>query len=115
MVSGIYNKTSKKTLSSKYRLCKSSLSKSLGLMFRAKPESLVFVFKDEKIIPLHMFFVFFPIDVLYLNKKKQVVEIKKDFKPFTFHTPRKKALYVVELPAGSIKISRTALGDKIFF
>lgn len=111
----IYNKSKKTEVSSECRLCKSQVSKFLGLMFRTKPEPLVFVFGREKIIPLHMFFVFFPIDVLYLNKKKEVVELKKGFKPFTFYTPRKKALYVVELPAGSIGSSRISRGDKISF
>ena len=57
----------------------------------------MFVFKKEKIIPLHMLFVFFPINVLFLNKNKKIVEIKNNFKPFTFYTPKNKAMYIVEL------------------
>jgi len=44
-----------------------------------------------------MFFVFYPIDVLLLNKHKEIVEIKKNFKPFTFWTSKEKGKYVVEL------------------
>ena len=107
--------TTKKTLPAKdAKICKSIFSKTRGLMF-SKPKSLIFIFKKEKIIPLHMFFVFHPIDVLFLNKNKIVVEIKKNFRPFTLYTPKNKAMYVIELPKDAIKSSKTGIGDKIEF
>ena len=63
----------------------------------SKRKNLIFVFDKEEIVPLHMFFVFFPIDVLFLDKNKRIVEIKKDFKPFTYYRPKNKAMYVVEI------------------
>jgi len=84
-------------------------------MFRIKPKTLVFYFKKEKIVPLHMVFVFFPIDIIYLNSKKKIVELKKNFKPFTFFTPSKKARYIIELPAGTISKTKTKMGNKIQF
>jgi len=48
-------------------------------------------------VSLHMFFVFHPIDVLLLNKNKEIVEIKRNFKPFTFWSSKEKGKYVVEL------------------
>lgn len=62
-----------------------------------------------------MFFVFHPIDVLFLNKNKIVVEIKENFKPFSFYTPKNKAMYVIELGKDAIKSSKTEIGDKIEF
>jgi len=44
-----------------------------------------------------MCFVFYPIDVLILNEKKEVVEIKQKLKPFTFWNSKEKGKYVVEL------------------
>lgn len=44
-----------------------------------------------------MFLVFYPIDVLILDKDKIIVEIKRNFKPFTFWNAQKKGKYVVEL------------------
>lgn len=84
-------------------------------MFLIKPKPLIFIFKKEKIIPLHMLFVFYPIDILFLNKNKIVAEIKENFKPFSFYTPKNKAQYVIELPQGTIKKTKTALGDRINF
>ena len=62
-----------------------------------------------------MLFVFFPIDVLFLNKNKKVVDIKEDFRPFTFYASRQKAAYAVELPQGTINKSKTNIGDLIEF
>jgi hypothetical protein len=91
-------------------VCRSAWSKARGLMF-SRPKNLVFAFDQDSHVPLHMFFVFFPIDVFYLDAHKKVIEAKKNFKPFTLHTPRNKARYVVEVPSPStIKV-----GDTITF
>ncbi len=58
-----------------------------------------------------MFFVFYKIDVLFLSKEKNVVEIKRNFKPFTFYTPKRRAAYVVEL----LDCRNACVGDKISF
>ena len=111
----IKNLTRKTILAKKYKICKNIFSKSLGLMFSIRNGSLILNFKKEKINPLHMFFVFYPIDVLFLNKDKVVVEIKENFQPFTFYTPKKKSKYIIELPKGIIEKSKTKVGDKINF
>lgn len=77
------------------KICKSLWSKTRGLMF-SKKKNLMFVFDDEKRRSLHMLFVFFPIDVLFLDKNKKVVE-KARLKPFSFYKSKKKAKYVVEI------------------
>jgi len=81
----------------------------LGLMFCLKPRTLIFDFDQEHIISLHMFFVFFPIDVIFLDKDKRVIEIKRNFKPFTIHESKNKAQYIIESSIG-INID---LNDKI--
>ncbi len=111
----IKNSTRNRILAKNTKICKSIFSKTFGLMFSLKRKSLIFIFREEKIIPLHMLFVFYPIDVLFLDKNKKVVEAKKNFKPFSFHATKKKAMYVVELPKGLIKKSGTKLGDRIDF
>ena len=110
------NITRKTTISRKTKHCNNIFSKGFGLMFSKKTnKALMFDFKKEKIISLHMLFVFYPIDVLFLNKDKKVVEIKENLKPFRFYTPKKKARYVVELLNGVVKSSRTTIGDSIHF
>ncbi len=109
----ITNKTRKKALCEKERHCRDIFSRSLGLMFSLRPKTLVFSFRSERIVPLHMVFVFYPIDVVFLDSSMKVLEIKEDFRPFAFFWPKKKARYVIELPAGSIKNTETAIGDII--
>jgi uncharacterized membrane protein (UPF0127 family) len=80
-----------------YKLCKSALSKAVGLMFSRK-RNLLFEFDKEQRIPLHNFFVFFPINLVFMDKNKRIIEIKKNFKPFTFYTSKEKAKYLLETP-----------------
>ena len=114
MIMPMYNISKVKILAKEFTVCRGIASKTKGLMFSEK-KTLVFVFKREHIISLHMFFVFFPIDVIFLDKKKIVVDIKENFRPFTFYKSRKNAFYVIELNYGIIKKTKTQIGDKIKF
>lgn len=112
----VKNKTKNKIIAKNAKLCDDAFSKSIGLMFsKKKNRALIFRFNEEKTIALHMLFVFYPIDVLFLNKNKIAVDIKEIFKPFTFYKSRKKAMYAIELPDGIIKKTKTGIGDKISF
>ena len=111
----IKNTTKEKILSKEATLCKNIFSKALGLMFSKKTKTLIFVFKKEKINPLHMFFVPYPIDVLFLDKNKKVTEIKENFRPFTFYTPKTRSKYIIELKNKTIKETNTKVNDIISF
>lgn len=96
---------------------KSSLRKGIGLMFHSKiyDEAHIFVFDKRRKISLTMWFVLFSIDVLFLDEKKRIVEIKQDFKPFTNYYPEKEALFVVELPVGTIREKKLKINDSLEF
>lgn len=112
----ICNRTRKTRISDGGNICGSPRSKALGLMFRSRVETpLIFIFDKERRHGLHMLFVFCAIDVLFLDKDRKVVDSKEQFRPFTFYTPKKPCSYIIELPAGAIKKSRTRIGDKIGF
>ncbi len=110
----IKNKTKNFVIIDKAEICKSLWSKGTGLMLRKKPDyGMVFVFRKEQRNAITMFMVFFPIDLLFLDKSKRVVEIKKSLQPFKDYYPKAKSMYVVELPVGVMR--KTAVGDKILF
>ena len=113
----LYNHTRKGRIVSKVRHCRNSGEKARGLMFSLpiRDECLVFHFNPPKKIDLHMMFVFYPIDVIFLDKGRKVVEMKENFLPFTLHISRKKANYVVELPNGAINAKEIRLGDRLDF
>jgi|SRR3989344_3936923 len=112
----IRNLTRNAVISENAKFVDNAISQSLGLMFSKKQnKSLIFRFSREKMISLHMFFVFYPIDVIFLDKNKIVVDKKESFRPFTFYKSRKKAMYAIELPDGAIRKTKTKTGDKIGF
>jgi len=111
------NKTKKTILSKRYRICKSVASKARGLMFTdeatVRSNALLFEFNRPARQGLHMFFVFYPIDVIFLDEKKKVVDVKERFMPFTAYNSTEKSKYVIELPQNTIKRSKTTTGDRL--
>jgi uncharacterized membrane protein (UPF0127 family) len=67
-----------------------------GLMFRAKPVSILFDFQEEAIHPIHSFFVFFQFYAIYISKEKKVLE-KARIEPFCpIHKNSIPARYLLE-------------------
>ena len=96
------------------KLCKSWFSQIKGLMF-SRQKNLVFEFEKERKICIHMFFVFYPIDLIFLNENKNVIELKERLKPFTIYSSKNKAKFVLELENGVIENNKISIGDKISF
>ncbi|MCX6800785.1 MAG: DUF192 domain-containing protein [Candidatus Diapherotrites archaeon] len=109
-------KSNGKQIMKNVRTAKTSFERTKGLMFEETRKfnyALVLEMPKEARIEssIHMIFVFFPIDVLFLNKEKEVVD-KATVQPFSpNYTPKKPSKYVVELPAGRAKGIR--FGSKI--
>jgi len=116
----LVNKSRKKTIAKKVVFAKTPLEKLRGLMFRRKSRfdyALVFDFgkASKKMSAIHMLFVFFPIDVVYL-RDGIVADVRENVLPFTpYLAPRCNANLLVELPAGSVKASGTKLRDFVDF
>ena len=68
-----------------------------GLMF-SKPRNIVFDLGRETRFnsAVHMFFVFFPLEVYWLDSSFNIVDQKR-LKPFQIRIPKRKARYVVEI------------------
>lgn len=86
-------------------------------MFESKSQfdyGLVFDFgKTSRIAAsVHMLFVFFPIDLVFLDEQKRVVDVKAGFQPFSLnYTPKKPCRFLIELPPGLGQTVR--LGDEL--
>jgi len=101
-------------MSKDVKYCKSFFQKTIGLMFSKRIDKpLVFLFNKEKRISIHMFFVFFPIDIIWLNKNKEVVYIKENVKPFAIINPKVESKYIIELAEDNIKKYKIEKGDLI--
>ena len=98
------------------------LSRAKGLMF-SKPKDMILVSPKESIkhSSIHMFFMLYPIDVIWLDRRLRVVDIKKGLPPLRLfkistwrvYKPKKPAKYVIELGVGKTK--ETDIGDEIVF
>lgn len=63
---------------------------------------------------VHTFFMKFAIDVVFLNKKRQVVKIRHEMGPWRI-SGSLSARTVLELPAGTCKRTGTVKGDQLEF
>jgi uncharacterized protein len=109
-------KINRKNFKIKLKIANKPWQRLKGLMFEDLKKfdyALLFEFPKESVFgcSIHMIFVFFPIDVLFLNKEKKVVD-KITLLPFTpNYTPKKASKYIIEMPQGKAK--KIKLGDKI--
>jgi len=62
---------------------------------------------------VHTFFMAFPIDLLFLDREGRVVKAIAGLKPFRLAFGGRGARACLELPAGAIASSRTAVGDRL--
>jgi hypothetical protein len=64
---------------------------------------------------IHTFFMRFPIDAVYVDRAWRVVRLEPDMPAWRFGPVVRRAAYVVELPAGVIRNSATAVGDQLTY
>lgn len=105
---------------SKLRYRRNIFELSSGLMFKKdiseSREAYIFILKKERRATITMLFVFFPIDVLWLNSKFEVIDIKENVKSFSLYVSHKgKSKYFVEMPLGSITKYGFKIGDRVLF
>jgi len=93
-----------------------------GLMF-SRPKNLVLKTESQskKLATIHMMFMFYPLDVVWADDDKKVVDVKRNVKPFhplkpstwSMYSPRAPARYIIESPAGrDIEVD---VGDRLEF
>ncbi len=115
----IVNKSNGVVIADKAVLRKDVFFKTKGLMF-SKPlkngQALILEATEESISgsTIHMLFVFFKIDVIWLDQEKKVVDIKYGVRAFTPSiSPREPAKYIIEVKKNTAK--NIQIGDEIEF
>lgn len=107
----LVNTTKKTILSDRCHFANSVLKRMVGLLNRrqfGQGEGLLL----DRCYGIHTFGMRFAIDVLFLDKDLHVMRAVKALPPWRTCAV-KKAVYVLELPAGAIEASRTEPGDQI--
>lgn len=97
----------RKKIARKVVLCDNLFTQVRGLMFRKKPlekgEAYFFTVGG----PIHMAFVRFPIDVVWLDGSMKVVDIQKAVPGWKVYYPKAESRYVLEMTAGAAKGLKT--------
>ncbi len=91
-----------------------------GLMYRNSMlanEAMLFVFEDEVTRSFYMKNTEFPLDIIFINAKKEIVSIQKNAQPFdpTSLPSDAPSKYVLEVNAGLSNQWQLENGDKIEF
>ena len=93
-------------------------SRLRGTMFKKKLErGLILTLPNTRSrhgSAIHMFFVRFPLDIIFADEDKNVVDTVS-IDPWKTYTPKKPAMYVIEMEKGTIEASKTEIGDKLDF
>ena len=108
----IENQSRGSVLGERVRRADTPWSRAIGLLGRgslAPGGGLVLVPCNS----VHMLFMRFAIDVLYVDKQDRVVKPVRNLKPFRVSGCLRGAHYTVELPAGTIDASGTEPGDQL--
>lgn len=82
-----------------------------GLMFRREligMDSLLL----EPCNSVHNCFVYFSLDIIFIDKENKVVKIVRDFKPWRFSWIYFSARKVLEMPAGAL-LDNIEVGDEL--
>jgi uncharacterized protein len=81
-------------------------------------DGMLFVYKREARWGIWMKDMKFPIDIIWLDNTQHVVHITKNVSPHTFpetFKPDKDALYVLEVPAGTVDQTEIQIGHHADF
>ena len=110
----IANQTRNCVIAAHGEIARSFLARGRGLMGRKSlPEQYALVIYPEWSI--HTFFMRVPIDVLFVNRSDCVIGLREAMppnRPYAGVAPWR-GHYVIELPAGVIVATGTALGDQL--
>lgn len=110
----ITNQTRNTVIAAHGELARSFFARGRGLMGRKSlPEQYALVIYPEWSI--HTFFMRIPIDVLFVDKEDRVVGLREAMppnRPFAGVAPSR-GKYVIELPAGVLAATGTAIGDQL--
>ncbi len=114
----IINRETNQVLIHSARWCSSRLCRLRGLQFRRRlnPGEALILVKDKDSIAstsIHMFFVFFPIAAIWINKKGKVTsaQLAKPWRPY--YASPEPACYVLETSPNIL--NKIAVGDELVF
>lgn len=106
------NRRNNQFIARKALLATGFFARAKGLLGRnALQEGEALIIRPCNVI--HMFFMRFPIDVVFCSKQNKVLRIEHELKPWRTSPRVHLAHYVIELPAGKAEATDIQVGDEI--
>ena len=110
----IINTTRQQTLALQARLADNPWTRFMGLLGkRTFPAGNALILRPCS--GIHMFGMHFAIDALYLDDQQRVVQVVNRLGPWHIGPMDPAAECVIEMPAGTLAATQTAIGDCIVF
>jgi uncharacterized protein len=112
----VFNRTRGTVLCERLEVAASHVEQSRGLLGRDRLEPGTGMLFEGSWLPLmwmHMFFMRFAIDIVFLDKAGRVLRINPDLKPWRVSSMVFGARRALELEAGAAARSGTAIGDQL--
>ena len=108
----VINNTRNTWLATKVRKADNFVTRLVGLLKRTHlgPEEALWLMPSKGI---HTIGMKFPIDVLFLNRSHQVLALIPGMAPYRVTAVHLWGNSVLELPSGTIRKSRTEVGDQL--
>ena len=111
-MSEVFNETKATSVATNVRIATSMWSRFWGLMLHGA------LSEDEGLLikpcsSVHMFFMRFPLDIVYLNKESIVVKVVPNLKPWRMSLGGRGAHSALELPAGTAARAGIEFGDQL--
>lgn len=108
----VYNLTKNKVIAQQGAVAHTLVSRMRGLLGRKgmSPQEALVITKCKSI---HMFFMRFAIDAIFIDKNNHVVGLVENIPPFRFSPLFPRAENAIELPPGTIDETKTSLGDVV--
>ena len=103
-------------------LAKTQSEREQGLMFRESldiEKGMLFIYDEEGSYVFWMKNTLIPLDLIWLNSKREIVDIKYNAQPCTdpceFLIPQKPAKYILEINGKLSELKNINIGDKAKF
>ncbi len=109
---------SKGTNFGRVNVADSFMSRFMGLMFKKVLERGLILklpsSRSRRGSAIHMFFMRFPLDIIFADEDKKVVDTVS-IGPWKTYTPKVPAKYVIEMEKGTLKKFNLEIGDELDF
>jgi uncharacterized membrane protein (UPF0127 family) len=110
----VYNKTRETFVATEATIADDYFRRLIGLL--GKTSKWAISGRGLWIVPssgVHTIGMLFPIDLIFLNKEKEVIHIEEHVRPFRISRVSLKSWSVLELPVHTIYLTGTKVGDRL--